>query len=181
MASRTEIINEIEALEAHCRAPLMAAEAKGRWLQDWCSDLAEFPIDTIRAAIRDYRQSGATKFPTPGGLLPSIRAKLPLERKGDIPREWAPISEAEYDELSLREKIRHHLISASAARRKAGPMWRNPPGSTLKKPMSGHIQRQDMPEAWRIHSALAERHEAEARRLRAILHGDLMARRANGR
>lgn len=170
MASRNEIIAEIEALETHCRAPLMATDARARWMQDWCADLAEFPADTIRAAMRDYRQSGATKFPSPGLLLPSIRAKLPLDRKGDAPREWEPISDAEYDTLTLREKIRHHAISAHEARRKAGPMWRNPPGSSLKKPMAGHIQRQDMPAAWRILMDRAEAHEAEATRLRETLH-----------
>jgi hypothetical protein len=169
MASRPEIIAEIEALEVHCRAPLMTTDARARWFQDWCADLNDFPIETIRSAIRDWRHSGSTKFPTPGALLPLIRAKLPREASGDAPKAWRPLSDEEYAQLSVREKIRHQTILAHEASVKAGPMWRNPPGSNMSRPMPGHIRAEDMPDTWRRWRDVAAGHMAEATRLRKYL------------
>ena len=89
MASKSEILPEIEALAVHCRPSLMTVEVRAIWLRDWCDDLAEFPIEAIRAGVRAYRHSGATKFPTPGQLVPMIRAGQPSQTgpKLDVWRE----------------------------------------------------------------------------------------------
>lgn len=172
MADRSEIIDEIEALAVHCRPPIMEPAARASWLRDWCDDLAGFPISAVRLGCRAYRQSGQVKFPTAGQLLPMVRANLPVERAPPGATEpWRPISDAEYEALSLREKIRHREVMAREARRKAGPMWKNPPeGASFKRPVRGHVRAEDMPEAWRIQSQIAAEHEEEARRLRSHLH-----------
>lgn len=159
MAERTEIATEIEALAVHCRPPLMEATARALWLRDWCEDLAQFPIEAIRVACRKFRGSGATKFPTPGQLLPLIRAEAQEAAPSQKIVAWQPLSDAEYDQLSLRDKIRHHRILAHEARRKAGPMWRNGKPATAE----------DMPEIWRSWNARADNHEDEAHRLQATL------------
>lgn len=120
--------------------------------------------------MRDYRHSGAVKFPTPGQLLPIVRAKTPLASSGDKPREWTPISDAEYDSLSLREKIRHQRILAHEAYCKAGPMWKTPQGgTTLRRPVAGHVAERDMPDIWRHWRSIGQRHDAEAKRLQERL------------
>lgn len=176
MASKPEIINEIEGLTVHCRPPLMEADSRAGWLRDWCDDLAEFPIEFIRAAIRDWRQGGNTKFPTPGQILPLIRAKVPVGKTGQGPEPWRPLDDAEYAALSLREKIRHQLIQASEARRKAGPMFKNTSGVGKMRHARGiHLRPEEMPDTWRRWTGIAEQHEAEAQRLRGYLHAKPMA------
>lgn len=176
MANRNEIIAEIEALEAHCRAPLMTMDGRARWLQDWCADLASFPVDKIREVVRQYRQSGTTKFPTPGTLLPMLRAKMPLENAGEKPLPWAPISNEEYDRLTIREKIRHQKILAHEAGCKAGPMWRNPTGGAkISRPTPGHTPADDLSPAFRHWKAVQAEHLAEAKRLQEIIHKQIAA------
>ena len=165
MATKTEILNEIEPLEAHCRPPPMNELQRAGWLRDWCADLAEFPIEAIAAGCRKWRHSGSTKFPTPGQLLPLIRAELPQRREAVNAEPWRPISDAEYEALKLPEKIRHHRILAHDARRKAGPMWVN----------GKHCTAEEMPEGWRRWNEQAERHEAEAARLTKYLRHSVVA------
>lgn len=169
MAQRTEIAAEIEALSVHCRPPIMEVEQRASWTRDWCNDLAEFPIEAIRIACRKWRLSGATKFPTPGQLLPSIRESLPSEKQ-EVLREWAPATEDDYRAMSLRDKIREHQILAQQAYRKAGPMFRNTSaGAGLSKASGIHLTVDEMPETYRHWVAQAEQHTAEATRLRAYL------------
>lgn len=177
MAQRTEIASEIEALAVHCRAPLMEVEQRTSWLRDWCNDLADFEIEAIRAGCREWRQSGATKFPTPGQFIPLVRKRIngPKTDPASI-QPWRPIGDAEFDALSLRDKIRHHRILAAEARRKAGPMWRNPPaGASVAKPIKGHIPANDMPDDWRRWTEIASGHDAEAKRLSGYLRAQPLA------
>jgi hypothetical protein len=157
MAQAAEIISEIEALAVHCRLPILSAEQKMAWMRDWCSDLADFDGDNIRAAFRDWRHSGAVKFPTPGQILPAIRAKI---GKTDAVREdgWRELTDAEYDALELPAKERHHLIMANHCEVRAGPMWRN------KKP----LRPDQMSPEWHALRARAANHRAEAKRLRGF-------------
>jgi hypothetical protein len=172
MASKSEILNEIEALSVHCRPPLMEANHRTSWLQDWCADLAEYPIEAIRIACRKWRLSGATKFPTPGQLVPSIRENLPAEKR-EINREWSPVDDETYREMSIRDKIREHQILAQQAYRKAGPMFRNGTlGGEMSKASGTHLSADEMPSAYRHWIAEAQRHTAEASRLRKLISGE---------
>jgi len=174
MAEKSEIIDEIERLTVHCRPPLMEASARGGWLSDWCDDLADFPIDSIRLGIREWRHAGSTKFPTAGQLLPLIRGKLPAN---DDPRpdDWRPLTDEEFARLSIREKIRHHLILAHDAGIKAGPMWKTPQGSHAGRPMPGHIEAKDMPETWSRWKSIEANHLTEVKRLREIVRRPMAA------
>lgn len=168
MATRIETLAEIEALETHCRAPLMTTDARARWIADWCNDLAAFDVETVRAAFWDWRLSGATKFPTPGQIIPMIRAKQPIQRSGEKNGPWRELSDREYDALSLRDKARHQRILAAEARRKAGPMFKNT-SHDIRNAAGNFIAPQDMPNAWRRWQEIADHHEAEAKRLTKII------------
>jgi len=172
MASPSEIVSEIEALAVHCPPRLMTTEARALWMRDWCSDLSSFPIAAIRAAFTAWRSGENPRFPTAGQVLPMVRANTPRKDgpKVQAPDPWAPISDAEYELLSLSEKVRHLLILAAEARRKAGPMWKNPPsGTSMARPVAGHVHPDDVSDQWREWSARATNYEAEAERLKRII------------
>lgn len=168
MADLNEIISEIEALAVHCRPPIMEVEQRRSWIRDWCEDLRGYPIEAIRNAAREWRQGGATKFPTPGQLLPLVKKTVPSDR-GAAPQAWRPLSDAEYEQLSLPDKIRHHRILAHEARGKAGPMFRNTGGMTGK-----HLESHEVT-GWSHWQEIARNHDAEARRLSQYLRQQPMA------
>lgn len=168
MADKTEIADAIEALALHCRPPLMAVDQRLLWLRDWCTDLAEFPIEAVQAACRKWRHSAAAKFPTPGQLLPLVRESLPAEKTGAV-EVWRELSDSEYRALTVREKIRHCTILAHEARIKAGPMLVNTTLRGSSRISGKHLTSEEMPDTWRRWTAIAEGHEAEAKRLREIL------------
>lgn len=168
MAEKTQIIDAIEALAVHCRPPLMSIEQREMWMRDWCADLAKYPADAIANACRKWRHGGQTKFPTPGQLMPIIRESLPTER-GQRVEPWRELSDAEYQQLSIREKMRHRQILAHEARGKAGPMFRNlSQGGAMDRAKGEHIPPDAMPETHRHWTSIAEAHEAEYKRLRDI-------------
>ncbi len=172
MAQQTEIISEIEALAVHCPPRMMTTEARALWMRDWCSDLSSFPIAAIRAAFTAWRSGDNPRFPTAGQVLPMVRANTPRKDgpKVQAPDPWAPISDAEFELLSISEKARHLLILAAEARRKAGPMWKNPPsGASMTRPVAGHVHPDDVSDEWREWSARAANYEAEAERLKRII------------
>lgn len=168
MATKSEIIDCIEALAVHCRPPLMTTEQRESWMRDWCDDLAQYPAETIASACRKWRHSGSNKFPTPGQLMPLVREIAPAD-DGPKVEVWRPLTDEEYRALSVREKIRHQLILAHQARCKAGPMYRNERGASVGRPMGERLSTEQMPETWHRWSRVAEGHEAEAKRLREIL------------
>lgn len=159
MAEPAEIIEEIERLAIHCRPPLMSVEDQARWKMDWITDLKEFPVEAIRQACHRWRNGTDRKFPLPGQLRPLVVMCNPGQSGGVKLDAWRPLSDGEYGQLTLREKIRHHLILASEALNKAGPMWRH--GRPLAEA--------DMPDAWRLWKRRADDHYAEAARLRKHL------------
>lgn len=123
MADRTEIVDALESLAVHCRAPLMSVDDKARWMRDWCEDLRQFPIEHIRAATTHWRQGDSVKFPTPGQLIPLIKAQAKERRQEDSAAElWRWPSEEQLADMSLSEKRRQHLIMAHECSSKAGPM-----------------------------------------------------------
>ena len=174
MAERAEIAEEIEALAVHCRPPLMSLEDRSRWLSDWCEDLQEYSIDAIQHACRKWRMGTSPKFPMLGQLVPLIRAADHQGVKGDKVQAWRPLSEDEYRSLTLREKIRHRQILAHQARTKAGPMWTE---GDKGRPLT----RDQMPQRWHELQAQADNHDAEVKRLRAMLQPDpeILARQAS--
>lgn len=172
MAHKPEIMNEIEGLSVHCRPPLMEANQRTSWLQDWCNDLAEYPIGAVRVACRKWRLSGATKFPTPGQLMPLVRENLPAEKR-EVVREWTPADEDTYRAMTVREKIREHQILAQQAYRKAGPIYRNTSGSgPISKASGVRLEPSQMSEAHRHWTAEGLRHTQEAQRLRQYLNSE---------
>lgn len=176
MAERTDIAAELNALAVHCPPRLMEVEQRALWLRDWCEDLAEFPIDAIRQACRKYRHSGATKFPTPGQLVPMVNAAMPAEHR-ERESVWRPLSDAEYEALSLRDKIRHQLILAHEAGLKAGPMFRNTsvPGQPITRAKGEHLTLEDMPDTYKRWKGIQSNHLAEAKRLREYLRTPMAA------
>lgn len=169
MTPKAEILPEIEALAIHCRPPLMEAEHRAMWLRDWCADLAEYPMDAIRVGCRKWRQSGATKFPTAGQLMPLIRASVAVEREAPV-QPWRAATEDEYREMSVREKIREHLILAHEAFSKAGPMFRNTSGGgSMFRAKGEHLTPEQMSPEHHRWVAEGKRHREEAYRLRQYM------------
>lgn len=161
MANHSEIIDEIEALAVHCRAPLMSVDQRSRWAMDWAQDLAKFDTGAIRDAFRDWRHSGNAKFPTAGQIVPMIRAKMPKQGGADQrPQLWSDdMPAAEYQAMSLSDKIRHHRIAAVHCRQMAGPM-----------PHKGEpVRQEDMPQTWKSWRARAVRHDEQEKALTATL------------
>jgi hypothetical protein len=155
MAEKSEIMEALEALETHCRAPLMAVEQRAAWMRDWCDDLAEFPIHAIQHGCKAWRHSqGVTKFPTPGQLLPLIRANVAQRPAGAVGEPWRELSDDEYRALSLEDKIRHQRILCTRAYSRAGPQT---------KPAD------DMPESWHRWRQIGRNHEEEVATLKGKL------------
>lgn len=165
MAERHEIAEEIEALAVHCRPPLMSVEDRSRWTADWCEDLREFSIDAIQHACRKWRMGSNPKFPMLGQLVALIKAADHQAARGDKPKAWAPISDAEYASLTLREKIRHHQILAHASRTAGGPMW-------TEGQKGRALTREEMPPKWHEAQRRYEAHMAEVKRLRGLMKPD---------
>lgn len=160
MATDIEIRGELEALGTHCRAPLMETNQRALWLRDWCADLAEYPIEAIRTACRRYRNSEATKFPTPGQLIPMVKsAAKPELRAGVKALPWEPATQEAYEALSLTEKIFENRALAKIAYRKAGPMWKHGRPATPE----------ELGPVWRAYNDQAVAYEAEAARLSKFL------------
>lgn len=75
--------------------------------------------------------------------------------------KWRPLTDQEYENLSVRDKIRHHEIMASHAKDKAGPLYQAH-GRNLAE-LRKH-------EAWNELERREAGHHAEAKRLREYLH-----------
>lgn len=164
MADRLDIANALESLAVHCRPPLMSVEDRSRWMVDWCSDLASFPIEAIKLACTRWRQSENTRFPTPGQLLPMVRAVLPAKGEGPKIEAWRPISDDEYRQLPIREKIRHLQIVRSELMTNAGPMLKNE-GAFKGR----YLTPDEMPPKWHDAKARAAVIDAEINRLRETI------------
>lgn len=161
MAEPREIIEEVEALTVHCRPPLMPVDQRSRWQQDWVQDLKTFPLAAIQSAFREWRHSENTKFPTPGQIIPMVRRFSGVrENAPESVEPWTyEISDDNYRSLSLSAKIRHHRIAAAHCRTQAGPMPHPGPA----------VHQEDMPEVWHAWRRRAEKHDAEAAKLRKTL------------
>ena len=124
MAERLEIIDTLESLAVHCRLPLLTVDERSRWMEDWCADLRPFPVEAIKTACARWRTGESAKFPTPGQLLPLVRAVAPhgqtQDRGANTP--WAWPSDDELASMPLRERRRQHQIMANVCRTRAGPM-----------------------------------------------------------
>jgi hypothetical protein len=175
MADKSQIQDVIESLAVHCRPPLMSIEQRLLWLRTWAEDLQEYPIEAVAQACRQWRQSEATKFPTPGQLMPLVKACLPSERT-ERAEVWREASPEEYRAMSIREKIREHQILGHNAFSKAGPMFRNTTGSgPITKASGTHLEPGDMPDSHAAWIAEGKRHNEEIRRLRQYLNGTPLA------
>lgn len=170
MATAEEVIGAITALEAHFPTKFLTNDQKKLWMNDWCNDLRPYPLEVVAEACAQWRRFNTGKFPTFAQLSPVLTRVQGDRAKAGEPRphEWRPLSDEEYEALSLRDKIRHRLILAHEERRKAGPMFVN---RSVGKWIAGeHIPREEMPDAWHEHMRRAQNHEAEAARLRSVLY-----------
>jgi hypothetical protein len=154
---RTDIVDELEALATHYPRLVLSDEQRVGWLKDYLEDLNALPIDAIRLGCRQWRKSAARKFPTIGELLAACRAHVRETR--DTFKAWTPLSDQEYQALSLSDKIRHHTILAGQCEAKAGPQCKD------KRP----VPADDMPASWHEWRARAKNHYAEASALREAL------------
>ncbi|MBR7619964.1 hypothetical protein JKL49_11240 [Phenylobacterium sp. 20VBR1] len=161
MADRLDIADALESLAVHCRPPLMSVEDRSRWMVDWCSDLANFPIEAIKLACTRWRQGENTRFPTPGQLLPMVRAVLPAKGDGPKVERWRPISGEDYRQLPIRDKIRHLQIELSELMTDAGPMMINEGEFRGRR-----LTPDEMPAKWHDAQARAAMIDAEIKRLR---------------
>lgn len=157
---RTEVIDELDALSTHYPRGPRSPDQHMRFLEDYLDDLKDFTNDQVKAACRRWRQSDATKFPTSGQLMNTARS----ERGRDLGDNtaWRPLTDQEYDALSLDEKIRHQRILASEARGRAKPQFKQIEGSWRA---GIHIPGDEMPERWFVERELGRRHDEEAKRL----------------
>lgn len=117
------IFDELEALLSHFPSPNRTPEVHMRWLRDYVDDLGNVPPETVRRACQSWRQNGKERFPNPGQLIGLIKALTPRTDVQDV-KAWEPISEETYQELSLEDKARHHMICGNRAELEAGPMMR---------------------------------------------------------
>lgn len=151
------IIEEIEALEVHYFRAVRTPQERKRWLQDYLEDLADLDLERLKSACRQWRQTGAKKFPTSGELRRMAPGRAQQTERLEA---WRPLTDEEYDRLSLSDKIRHQRILAEDAAQRAGPQMRN------KRPALP----EDMPDRWHMWRARAEHHQAEVKRLLKIIH-----------
>ena len=156
-ASTDTIVSELDALGAHYIRPNRSPAEHTRFLRDFVSDLGPVTPDVVRRACQSWRQSDANKFPTPGQLLKKIEALTP--QRSAAPGPWREVSEAEYDRMTLTEKIDHQTILANECDQRAGPMWRNGEPVALE----------DMPDVYHTWKRRASDHRKEAKRLRERL------------
>lgn len=162
MADSIEIMDAIKSLSVHCRAPIMDVDDRSRWLQTWCEDLAEFPLDAIRSGCRTWRQSDNTRFPTPGQLLPLIRAATSTPRDSSPNnKSWSWPTDDELASMTLREQRRQYQIMASQCRGKAGPMDNN--GKHPKPEWIGRAQGYDA-EAQRVAGLISRGAQSDVNR-----------------
>ena len=155
---KRRIIEELEALASHYIRPVRSTGEHERFLADYLNDLSGFPIEAVMKACQDWRKSDASKFPTCGQLLAFARNAMP--KGANVNNEaWRPLTDDEYDRLTMAEKIRHRTIMAMEAKTKAGPMWRG-----------GYpVGPEDMPESWHTLTAISRGHYEEASRMKAKL------------
>lgn len=157
--NRPEIAEALEGLAVHCRPPLMSVDDRSRWMADWCRDLAGFPPESVRTACDRWRNGSDRKFPMPGQLIPLVRAvTVRGPSGGGAPKPWGPLSDYEYEALSIRDKARHHTLLATAATTRAGPMWRH----------GQPVEASEMPDDWHALHRTAKGHHEEAARLMEI-------------
>lgn len=170
IATRAQIVNELEALSAHYPRPIRTPEEQSRFLADYIEDLANCSIEALRLGCSAWRRSDATKFPTPGQIRARVQDAEQAERKfsGDKVQVWRKPSRDEYDAMTLEEKRRQQLIMADEVMRDAGPMWSG----------GRPIPASEMPQSWHEKRAMQERHLAEAKRLAETI-GSYAARREN--
>jgi hypothetical protein len=159
MASqRIEIVKELRALEQFCTfKAVRSGEEQERFLRDYLADVQDFPLEAIQKGCADWRKSGQTKFPTPGQLIPLIKAHIVQARVEVSAQPWRPLTEPEYRALSVEDKIRHCRLLASQSRAEATK-------AAIKQGWDRNVA--NAPPIYRQHMDIADAHEAEAKRLR---------------
>lgn len=150
------VADELRALAAHYPMSHREPDDEARWLADYASDLREFDPEIVRRACFTWRQSMATRFPTPGQMRVECRKLKPRE-DGPIAR-WREVSDEEYQRMTLADKIIHRRILANECDGKAGPMWINGMEGRALRP-------EEMSDEWHFWRERGKAHRAEAKRL----------------
>jgi hypothetical protein len=147
-----QITLSLISLSNHYRRQVRTPEEQAMWLRDWLDDLAAWTPDQVADACGEWRRSAARRMPSSGELLVKLSTMhAPKQQSQPKIEAWKPISDEEYDTLSVRDKIRHHHILADQAM--LG--WK----STTRQ----------VDDDWRRRDAIAKNHRAEASRLGAML------------
>lgn len=170
MSAVEKIINHLTALYPHCKHyerrndDTIATLFRGylqvferRWpridtrddVAGWIGNVCENWMDTI--ADRKH------EFPSAAQLRDLAAGYEPRSADDKGPKAWRPISKAEYQGLSIRDKARHCRIMAHELAMKAGGM--NTKGQLLR------------PDDFAHYHPMRERYEAEAKRLEGLLQG----------
>lgn len=157
-------MREIAALSSHYPVSTKSPAEQARWLDDFANDLGDAGPEAVAAACRAWRLGDAKRFPTPGQLRKLVTHTV---RALSAPNHeaWRPISDEEYDSLTVHQRARHQRILASEAFTKAGPMWK---GGAPAGP-------DELPETWHRWRGIARNHLAEAQRLEDVLKARTMA------
>lgn len=79
-ATTMEIATELEALALHYPVLRRTPEEQRIVVRQWAEDLADYPLDLIAEACRQWRNSDAERFPTPGQLKKLVEGILTIRR-----------------------------------------------------------------------------------------------------
>lgn len=153
-------MREVQALSSHYPVSTKSPADHARWLSDFADDLGDLGGAAVAKACRAYRLSDAKRFPTPGQLRKLALERLPSSTPTERFVRWEPATQERYAAMSLSEKVDENMRLASAARHKAGPMWGK----------FGPLTPEQLPRSWHAGIARAQSYEAEASRLRKVLH-----------
>ena len=121
-----------------------------------------------RLGFRNPRKHRLSPLPraAPCGLEADGQIGRPSATGAERPHVWRPLSDDEYRNLTVREKIRHHQILAHEAMGKGGPMYRQAATASQR---GTHLTPDDMPAQWHEGRREAAFHHAEIKRLREII------------
>jgi len=158
MASRTDILTELNALSAHYMRIVRSPEEQERILSDYADDLKAFDLDAIKNGCRSWRQSSAQRFPTPGQLIPMIRANM-RQQTGPRPAAWKPCTTEEYEAMPPYEQIRELQCRMEAIN----------PGPQFSQVQQRHLDASEMPEEWHKARQRIATYAAEIKRIRMNL------------
>jgi hypothetical protein len=127
------------------------------WWADYTDALGDLTETALELGMREWVRRPDSRFmPKPGELRElalATRPAAPTVFRGPAPTPWRPLTDEQFDALSLHDKIWNHERMAQHERELAGPQTDAPSEMSAK---------------WHAHRARSANHSAEARRLRGL-------------